>query len=211
VLQYHLLSFLRLIECLFLETISFLQFNSNFLQHIDVIFYYLRKKGKYEVNSNVRFTTTDCVFKTKITTSFFQLCDAHENKKNYKVKDSDDIARYIYGRRLLASTSWDKVDYILFPLNIKEGCHWILVVFDIGQRSLEVYDSFPARDGVNFEVKNIVEMLSIVLPYYLSVVKFYDKRPELKATPKYSGIDEFEKIEFHFITKGVPRQQDDSL
>ncbi|KAG5597177.1 hypothetical protein H5410_038409, partial [Solanum commersonii] len=142
-------------------------------EHIDVIFYYLRKKGKYEVNSNVRFTTTDCVFKTKITTSFFQLCDAHENKKNYKVKDSDDIARYIYGRRLLASTSWDKVDYILFPLNIKEGCHWILVVFDIGQRSLE--------------------------------------RPGLKATPKYSGIDEFKKIEFYFITKGVPRQQDDSL
>ncbi|KAG5568462.1 hypothetical protein H5410_064525 [Solanum commersonii] len=60
------------------------------------------------------------------------------------------------GHRLLASTSWDKVDYILFPLNIKEGCHWILVVFDIVQRSLE-------------------------------------------------------KIEFHFITKGVPRQQDDSL
>ncbi|KAK4736859.1 hypothetical protein R3W88_000556 [Solanum pinnatisectum] len=180
-------------------------------EHIDVIFYYLRKKGKYEANSNVRFTTTDCVFKTKITTSFFQLCDAHENKKSYKVKDSDDIARYIYGRRLLASTSWDKVDYVLFPLNIKEGCHWIFVMFDIGQWSLEVYDSFPARDGVNFEVKNIVEMLSIVLPYYLNVVKFYDKRPELKATPKYSGIDEFEKIEFHFITKGVPRQQDDSL
>ncbi|KAH0771865.1 hypothetical protein KY290_015846 [Solanum tuberosum] len=91
------------------------------------------------------------------------------------------------------------------------GCHWIFVVFDIGQRSLEVYDSFPARDGVNFEVKNIVEMLSIVLPYYLSVVKFYDKRPELKVTPKYSGIDQLEKIEFHFITKSVPRQQDDSL
>ncbi|KAK6803112.1 hypothetical protein RDI58_000896 [Solanum bulbocastanum] len=74
-------------------------------EHIDVIFYYLRKKGKYEANSNVRFTTTDCVFKTNITTSFFQLYDAHENKKSYKVKDSDDIAWYIYGRRLLASTS----------------------------------------------------------------------------------------------------------
>ncbi|KAH0775093.1 hypothetical protein KY290_012230 [Solanum tuberosum] len=144
---------------------------------------------------------------------FFKLAHSGQEwcDENYKVKNSDDIARYICGHRLLASTSWDKVDYILFPLNIKEGCHWILVVFDIVQRSLEVYDSFPARDGVNFEVKSIVEMLSIVLPYYLSVVKFYDKRPELKATPKYSGIDEFEKIEFHFITKGVPRQQDDSL
>ncbi|KAH0760600.1 hypothetical protein KY290_016673 [Solanum tuberosum] len=128
---------------------------------------------------------------------FFKLAHSGQEwcDENYKVKDSDDIARYICGHRLLASTSWDKVDYILFPLNIKEGCHWILVVFDIVQRSLEVYDSFPARGGVNFEVKNIVEMLSIVLPYYLSVVKFYDKRLELKATPKYSGIDEFEKIE----------------
>ncbi|KAG5587471.1 hypothetical protein H5410_047905 [Solanum commersonii] len=121
----------------------------------------------------------------KITTSFFQLCDARENKKNYKVKDSDDIARYICGHRLLASTSWDKRVVI-------DSCR-----FDIVQRSLEVYDSFP-RSGVNFEVKNIVEMLSIVLPYYPS-------------NTKYSGIDEFEKIEFHFITKGVPRQQDDSL
>ncbi|KAG5626917.1 hypothetical protein H5410_012135 [Solanum commersonii] len=148
-------------------------FELGICNHIDVIFYYLRKKGKYEVNSNVRFTTTHCVFKTKITTSFFQLCDAHENKKNYKVKDSDDIARYIYGRRLSL-----------------DSCR-----IDIGQRSLEVYDSFPARDGMNFEVKIIVEMLSIVLPHYLSVVKFYDKCPKLKATPKYSGIDEFEKIE----------------
>uniref|UniRef100_A0A3Q7EY86 Ubiquitin-like protease family profile domain-containing protein n=1 Tax=Solanum lycopersicum TaxID=4081 RepID=A0A3Q7EY86_SOLLC len=120
--------------------------------HIDVIFYYLRKKGKYETNN------------------------------------SDDIARYISGRRLLASTSWDKVDFVLIPLNIKENRHWIFVVFDIGQRSLEVYDSFPARGGVNLEVKNIVEMLSVVLPYYLSVVKFYDKRPELKSTPKYIGM-----------------------
>ena len=181
------------------------------MQHIDVIFYYLRKKGKYDTNSNVRFTTTDCVFKTKITNSFFKLCDAHEDKKNFKVLDSDDIARYISGRRLLASTSWDKVDFVLIPLNIKENRHWIFVVFDIGQRSLEVYDSFPARGGVNLEVKNIVEMLSVVLPYYLSVVKFYYKRPELKSTPKYSEINEFEKIEFHFITKDVPRQNEDSL
>uniref|UniRef100_A0A3Q7JLL1 Ubiquitin-like protease family profile domain-containing protein n=1 Tax=Solanum lycopersicum TaxID=4081 RepID=A0A3Q7JLL1_SOLLC len=37
---------------------------------------------------------------TKITNSFFKLCDAHEDKK-FKVKDSDDISRYICGRRLL--------------------------------------------------------------------------------------------------------------
>uniref|UniRef100_A0A3Q7I2W4 Ubiquitin-like protease family profile domain-containing protein n=1 Tax=Solanum lycopersicum TaxID=4081 RepID=A0A3Q7I2W4_SOLLC len=111
----------------------------------------MRTKGKYETNSNVRFTTTDCVLKTKITNSFFKLCDAHEDKKNFKVLDSDDIARYINGHRLLASTSRDKVNFVLIPLNIKENRHWIFGVFDIGQRSLEVYDSFPARGGVNLE------------------------------------------------------------
>ncbi|KAH0688873.1 hypothetical protein KY289_016231 [Solanum tuberosum] len=120
--------------------------------------------------------------------------------------ESDLIDSFIKGKK-----PYTDALNVISPAFELEGCHWILVVFDIVQRSLEVYDSFPARGGVNFEVKNIVEMLSIVLPYYLSVVKFYDKRPELKATPKYSGIDEFEKIEFHFITKGVPRQQDDSL
>uniref|UniRef100_A0A3Q7IX88 Ubiquitin-like protease family profile domain-containing protein n=1 Tax=Solanum lycopersicum TaxID=4081 RepID=A0A3Q7IX88_SOLLC len=64
---------------------------------------------------------------------------------------------------------------------------------------------------MNLEVKNIVEILSVVLPYYLSVIKFYDKHPELKGTQKYSEINEFEKIEFLFKTKGVPRQQEDSL
>ncbi|KAH0665538.1 hypothetical protein KY285_026744 [Solanum tuberosum] len=120
--------------------------------------------------------------------------------------ESDLIDSFVKGKKPYT----DALNVISLAFEL-EGCHWILVVFDIGQRSLEVYDSFPARDGVNFEVKNIVEMLLIVLPYYLSVVKFYDKRPELKATPKYNGIDEFEKIESHFITKGVPRQQDDSL
>ena len=63
------------------------------------------------------------MFKTKIINFFFQLFDTHEDKKDYKVKDFDDIARYVCGRRLLASISWDKVNYILIPLNIKENRH----------------------------------------------------------------------------------------
>ncbi|XP_070007214.1 uncharacterized protein [Nicotiana sylvestris] len=34
--------------------------------HINVIMYYLRKRGKYSPHNNTRFTTTNCVFKTKI-------------------------------------------------------------------------------------------------------------------------------------------------
>ncbi|XP_059309782.1 uncharacterized protein LOC132060901 isoform X1 [Lycium ferocissimum] len=35
-------------------------------EHIDVIFYYLRKKGKYHNNSNYRFTTASCIFHTLV-------------------------------------------------------------------------------------------------------------------------------------------------
>ncbi|XP_055802324.1 uncharacterized protein LOC129871433 [Solanum dulcamara] len=158
-------------------------------EHLDVIFYYIRKKRKYETNNNIRFTTTDCLFKTKIAQSYFQLYEAHENKKKFGIKTSDAIAEYICGRHLLASTPWDKVDYVLFPVNIKEGYHWVFVVFDIVERCLKVYDSFPARGGVNFLTQNAAGMISSVLPYYLSVVKFYDKRPELKKSPKYYLLD----------------------
>ncbi|XP_055832055.1 uncharacterized protein LOC129900977 [Solanum dulcamara] len=54
-------------------------------------------------------------------------------------------------------------------------------------------------------------MISLILPHYLSVVKFYDKRPELKESPKYNGKNEFELTESKFITEGIPRQQEDSL
>ncbi|XP_055833848.1 uncharacterized protein LOC129902557 [Solanum dulcamara] len=54
-------------------------------------------------------------------------------------------------------------------------------------------------------------MISSVLPHYLSVVKFYDKRPELKESPKYNEKNKFELIESKFITEGIPRQQEDSL
>ncbi|XP_070019567.1 uncharacterized protein [Nicotiana sylvestris] len=38
--------------------------------HIDVIFYYLRKKGKYNQTSNFKYTIVDCIFKTRIAEIF---------------------------------------------------------------------------------------------------------------------------------------------
>lgn len=72
------------------------------------------------MNNNIRFTTTDGLFKTKIAHSYFQLYDAHENKKKYGIKASDAIVAYICGHRLLANTSWDKVNYVLFLVNTIE-------------------------------------------------------------------------------------------
>ena len=133
-----------------------------------MIFYYLRKKGKYGPNYNVRFTTTDCCFKTKLDDIFFKMVAAKDQKSNLNVKVTDPVACYIRGSRLIASVKWDLVDFVLFLVNLKENHHWILIVFDIPQRSLNVYGSY-SNWRKDFEMNNIAKMFAIMLPLYLDI------------------------------------------
>ncbi|XP_070002287.1 uncharacterized protein [Nicotiana sylvestris] len=65
--------------------------------HIDVIFYYLRKKGKYNQTSNFKYTTVDCIFKTRIAEIFDMYADTDINLK-------------------------DKLHWILVVVSFKERC-----------------------------------------------------------------------------------------
>ncbi|XP_070009758.1 uncharacterized protein [Nicotiana sylvestris] len=109
--------------------------------HIDVIMYYLRKRGKYGPNNNTRFTTTDCLFKTKIERIYDKFISSPPEQRYSVVKPEDDVGEYILGYRILANVAWDLVDYVLIPVNLVENFHWLLLVFDIKDRQLYVYDS----------------------------------------------------------------------
>nr|XP_016452685.1 PREDICTED: uncharacterized protein LOC107777213 [Nicotiana tabacum] len=109
--------------------------------HIDVIMYYLRKRGKYGPNNNTRFTTTDCLFKTKIERIYDKFISSPPEQRYSVVKPEDDVDEYILGYRILANVAWDLVDYVLMPVNLVENFHWLLLVFDIKDRQLYVYDS----------------------------------------------------------------------
>ncbi|XP_075109157.1 uncharacterized protein LOC142180951 [Nicotiana tabacum] len=56
-------------------------------QHIDVIFYYLRKKEKYNQTSNFKYTTVDCIFKTRIAETFDRYADTDSNANVAKEED----------------------------------------------------------------------------------------------------------------------------
>ncbi|XP_059309927.1 uncharacterized protein LOC132061068 [Lycium ferocissimum] len=106
-------------------------------EHIDVIFYYFRKKGKYDMNNNYTFTTVDCVFK-----QHFDVCyHAFHNigtQTDVANKEST-LIDYVKGHRLLANVPWHTVDNMLIPFNIKEENHWVLVVLSFLDRDCGVF------------------------------------------------------------------------
>ncbi|XP_070007911.1 uncharacterized protein [Nicotiana sylvestris] len=154
--------------------------------HIDVIMYYLRKRGKYGPNNNTRFTTTDCLFKTKIERIYDKFISSPPEQRYSVVKPEDDVGEYILGYRILANVAWDLVDYVLIPVNLVENFHWLLLVFDIKDRQLYVYDSM-VRANRHKTVETLVDKFSIIIPLYLSCTGFYGKRKDInfKSTKAY--------------------------
>nr|XP_009777437.1 PREDICTED: uncharacterized protein LOC104227007 [Nicotiana sylvestris] len=108
--------------------------------HIDVIFYYLRKKGKYNQTSNFKYTTVDCIFKTRIAEIFDRYADTDSNAN--VANEEDVVYEYIRGYRLLANVPWHTVDNILIPVNLRDKLHWVLAVVSFKERCIKVYDSY---------------------------------------------------------------------
>ncbi|XP_060216438.1 uncharacterized protein LOC132643919 [Lycium barbarum] len=124
-------------------------------EHIDVIFYYLRKKGKYDKDNRFKFTTVDCMFFSKID----EIHRAYANVEgNSSVASSEnEICEYINGHRMLANVPWHTVDCVLIPVNIKEENHWILIIVPFTDRDCGVYvaafaEYFCSGRGVPSEI-----------------------------------------------------------
>lgn len=93
-------------------------------EHIDVIFYYLRKKSKHQFNSTYRYTTTNCIFKNYINAT-----------------NARSIMNIIKGISIPAGSPWHLVDEVYIPVNCDKDFHWILVVVVLKERIIRVYDS----------------------------------------------------------------------
>ncbi|XP_060202037.1 uncharacterized protein LOC132630482 [Lycium barbarum] len=95
-------------------------------QRIDVIFYYFRKKGKYDKRNNFSFTTVDCLFKQRIDVVHHTY---HNVETQTNVENEEQVLiEYVKGHRLIANVPWHTVDNVLIPVNIKEENHWLLVL-----------------------------------------------------------------------------------
>ncbi|XP_075088135.1 uncharacterized protein LOC142170190 [Nicotiana tabacum] len=129
--------------------------------HIDVIFYYLRKKAKYNQTTNFKYTTIDCIFKTRIAEIFDMYADIDSNAN--VAKEEDVVCEYIRGYRLLANVSWHTVDNVLILVNLKDKLHWILVVVSFKERCIKVYDSYRSA-GHDAYVASEIDKLAKLVP-----------------------------------------------
>ncbi|XP_075092476.1 uncharacterized protein LOC142172704 [Nicotiana tabacum] len=138
--------------------------------HINGIFYYLRKKVKYNQTSNFKYITVDCIFKTRIAEIFDRYADTNSNAN--VAKEEDVVCEYIRGYRLLANVPWHTVDNVLIPVNLKDKLHWVLVVVSFKERCIKVYDSYRSA-GHDAYVVSEIDKLAKLVPLYLSISGFY--------------------------------------
>jgi len=152
------------------------------------------------------------MFKTRIEQIYQRYINAPADKKLVVVKPQDVVSEYILGYRLLANVAWDQVDFVIMPINIVEKFHWLLVVFDITDRVLYVYDSMVSSRNHNL-VESVVNKFAVMIPLYLSCTGFYGKRPDInyKNTKAYIEKGVTDPLDIQWLVGEIPQQKEGSL
>ncbi|XP_070005226.1 uncharacterized protein [Nicotiana sylvestris] len=168
--------------------------------NIDVIFYYLRKKGKYNQTNNFKYTTVDCIFKTRIAKIFDKYADTDSNAN--VAKEEDVVCEYIRGYRLLANVPWHTVDNVLIPVNLKDKLYWVLAVVSFNERCIKV-DS----QGVDWSIYSAYTDKSHTDPFE---VFFISDLPQQKAGSMDCGVHVTAYAEFLSTLGEIPQTIFDS-
>ncbi|KAM3247262.1 hypothetical protein P3L10_009029 [Capsicum annuum] len=171
--------------------------------HINVVFYYLRKKEKLDTTSAYRYTTVNCVFMNYIHHTYTHYLRSHseidlslhdEYVRSMKVASVEkSICEIMQGLCIPAAILWHFIDEVYVPINCKGSFHWVLAVVVLKERCIHVYNSMKGHRGNAEEIKELAEMLST----YLTISDFFEK----KGRTDWSLLDAYkEKTDQHAFT-----------
>ncbi|PHU29862.1 hypothetical protein BC332_01955 [Capsicum chinense] len=173
-----------------------MKFGSAVAQHIDVCFYYLRKKSKYDPNRSYKFSTVDCNFMNIIRS-------VHEvyyvDAANLTVGEwVAHLNEYINGFRMHAAVLWNTVEDTYISVNIKEKHHWVLAILSFSERCIFLYDSYESS-GHYPSVLNVIEKLAAIIPLCLQQCDFYIKKGiDVENHPRYKNKDSSDMFDVLF-------------
>ncbi|XP_070008027.1 uncharacterized protein [Nicotiana sylvestris] len=128
-------------------------------KHIDIALYYLRKKECYHPRDHpFRCTTTDVLFDNYMALVY----------KDFSEDASDEFCRR-------CGIAWTEVDKIFFPCRLPSEddevvTHFLLGVFDLNQKKIDVYDSIysePYEAGMNY-----MQIYARMIPHLLKFSQF---------------------------------------
>ena len=152
-----------------------------FVQHINVIFYYLRKKIRYNANLFTKRTTTlDAICDNYIKRAWTDYID-DETKEvfTWDKKPQSFLVKCVNGKGMAVGKKWSEVDYVYIPVFIKELKHWVLAEIDLTEPKINIYDSMASRAHQN-KVREVLTIYIIMIPFLLKATTFYQERKEIK-------------------------------
>ncbi|PON50276.1 Ulp1 protease family, C-terminal catalytic domain containing protein [Trema orientale] len=160
---------------------------------INVVFYYLRKKIKYNPTLYQKRTTTlDKISDDYIKKTFLAYID--DNKSfTWDEKPHSILLQYAKGKRIAVGKKWTLLDSIYVPAFITQLEHWVLVEIDLPTQKIKVYDSIGGT-AHKLKVKSEITAYKIVIPNLLAAANFYEERIEIKQ-----GDFEIEFVEDMFV------------
>ncbi|GMN48194.1 hypothetical protein TIFTF001_017375 [Ficus carica] len=108
-------------------------------EHIDVAFYYLRKKSRQFTELKQRMViTVDTFFTSKIRS----LWRIHQSSPaNFDWGSCESILKIMTGVQVQSGSSWFDVNTLLIPIHLADLKHWVLVKLELTSWTIEVYDS----------------------------------------------------------------------
>ncbi|PHT48364.1 hypothetical protein CQW23_12572 [Capsicum baccatum] len=173
-------------------------------RHIDVYFYYLRKKSKYgplssyknEPNKSYKYSTVDCNFMNVIRS----LNDVYSmDAQNLKDGGQEHhLMDYINGFHMHALVPWHTIEDIFIPVNIKEKHHWALAVLSFSKRCIFLYDSYESS-GHYAAVLVEIEKIAKIIPLCLQACDFYVKKGiDHQSHPRYKDKESSDMFDVLF-------------
>uniref|UniRef100_M1BRU8 Ulp1 protease family, C-terminal catalytic domain containing protein n=1 Tax=Solanum tuberosum TaxID=4113 RepID=M1BRU8_SOLTU len=152
-------------------------------QHIDVVFYYLRKKSKFRSMNQYRYTTANCLFISHIKNTYERYYLANDDVLISTQEHIDrasavsvyerSITNIIKGFEIPAALPLHLVDDVYISVNCGGQFHWVLAVVELKNRVIRVYDS--SLGSRKKTILHEIKMLSKMLPSYLMDSGFFEK------------------------------------
>ncbi|PHT51688.1 hypothetical protein CQW23_06150 [Capsicum baccatum] len=138
--------------------------------HIDVIFYYLRKKANLKIQEQYKYTTGNYLYKVYINNAYDKYC---QQQKEVSLNE-ECLINIIKGFSIPAGLPWYLVDEVYIPINYGDEFHWVLAIVVLKERRIQVYDSMSRRR--RSRPSSEIQKLAKILTTYLDMSGFLDQK-----------------------------------
>ncbi|GMN49445.1 hypothetical protein TIFTF001_018608 [Ficus carica] len=141
-------------------------------EHIDVAFYYLRKKSRQFTELKQRMVTTVDTFFTSKIRSLWRI---HQSSPvNFDWGSCESILKIMTGVQVQSGSSWFDVNTLLILVHLADLKHWVLVKLELTSWTIEVYDSLQHEGRHNTRVREGLECLAVFIPMLTERINLFD-------------------------------------